>query len=99
MTVTVFSINHTKLNTDTNGVTYLKCDCTNEVEIKDTIELVIQKHGTINYLVNNVGWHPAHMPIDNMSADDFRQLFQLNVMSAFLFTKYALPHLRISKGR
>ncbi|VDH95593.1 Hypothetical predicted protein, partial [Mytilus galloprovincialis] len=40
---------------------------------------------------------PPH-PIDEFSAEDFRKLIDLNVVSYFLFSKYALPYLRLTEG-
>ncbi len=77
---------------------FIKCDVTSENEIKNAIQQTVQKYGQIDCLLNNAGGHPPHQTIDEVSADDFQKLFNLNVLSYFLFSKYALPHLRKTKG-
>jgi len=77
---------------------FVKCDVTKEDEIKNLIDVTVSTFGRIDCLINNAGWHPPLSPIDGFSAQDFRDLFELNVMSYFLASKYALPHLRKTKG-
>ncbi|CDQ99759.1 unnamed protein product [Oncorhynchus mykiss] len=41
---------------------------------------------------------PPHKPTDDTTADEFRDLLNLNLISYFLASKYALPHLRQRQG-
>lgn len=75
---------------------FVEADCRREADIRAAVEKTVARFGTIDCLVNNVGWHPPRGRIDDFSAEDFRNLFDLNVMSGFLFCKEALPHLRQS---
>ncbi|CAD5125394.1 DgyrCDS13629 [Dimorphilus gyrociliatus] len=77
---------------------YIKCDVTKEDDIKNLIKKTVEKYGQIDCVINNAGTHPPHKPIDNFSADEFRDLLNLNVVNYFLVSKYALPHLRKTKG-
>ncbi|KAI0242822.1 17-beta-hydroxysteroid dehydrogenase 14 [Lamellibrachia satsuma] len=78
--------------------TFVPCDVTKEEDIKKLINTTVEKYGTIDCLINNAGTHPPHMPIDDFSAGDFRELFEFHVIGHFLTSKYALPYLRKSKG-
>ncbi|ESO97804.1 hypothetical protein LOTGIDRAFT_208963 [Lottia gigantea] len=78
--------------------TFIACDVTKESEIKNLIDKTVEKYGRIDCLVNNAGSHPPHMPIDDFSSDDFRELLNLNLVSYFIACKYALPHLRKVEG-
>ena len=49
-------------------------------------------------MINNAGWHPDHRPIDEYSIADFEYLLRLNLVSYFVASKYALPHLRKARG-
>ena len=49
-------------------------------------------------LINNAGQHPPHQPIDSFSIEQFSDLLQLNLVSVFAACKYALPHLRKTRG-
>ncbi|XP_070837368.1 17-beta-hydroxysteroid dehydrogenase 14 isoform X2 [Chaetodon trifascialis] len=41
---------------------------------------------------------PPHKPIDDTTADEFRDLLNLNLVSYFLASKYVLPYLRQRQG-
>ena len=49
-------------------------------------------------MINNAGWHPAHKPIDDFTIEEFQSLLDLNLVSIFAACKFALPHLRKTKG-
>jgi len=67
-------------------------------EVKLVIDKAIDLHGRLDCLINNAGWHPPHKPIDDFSLDDFRNLIELNVIAVFAGCKFALPHLRKTRG-
>lgn len=77
---------------------FVPCDVSKEAELKNLIDVTVQLHGRIDCLVNNAGWHPPHVPTDDTSADDFRDLLNLNLISYFLASKFALPFLRQTQG-
>jgi NAD(P)-dependent dehydrogenase (short-subunit alcohol dehydrogenase family) len=77
---------------------FVPCDVSKTFEIKNLIDTTIQKHGRLDCLVNNAGWHPPHKPIDNFSIQEFRDLLDLNLVSIFAACKFALPHLRQTQG-
>ncbi len=74
------------------------CDVSKTDEIKRLIEDPVAKHGRLDCLINNAGWHPPHKSIDDFSIQDFRDLLELNLVSIFAACKFALPHLRRSHG-
>ncbi|MFM2031654.1 MAG: hypothetical protein RLZZ297_419, partial [Chloroflexota bacterium] len=59
---------------------------------------VVAKHGRIDCLINNAGWHPPTRTIDQFSIQDFRDLLELNLVSIFAACKYALPYMRPVQG-
>ncbi|XP_015274014.1 PREDICTED: uncharacterized protein LOC107116590 [Gekko japonicus] len=73
------------------------CDVRKESDIKRLIRVTVDHYGCLDCLVNNAGSGFAE-PIDIMSAQDFRDIMELNTVSCFLASKYALPHLRKTKG-
>lgn len=77
---------------------YTGCDLTKTAEIENLINQTISKYGQLDCLVNNVGWHPPHQSIDDFSVENFRDLLELNLVSMFSACKFALPHLRKTKG-
>ncbi|XP_073696978.1 17-beta-hydroxysteroid dehydrogenase 14 [Garra rufa] len=78
--------------------TFVSCDVTKEDDIKRLINVTIERFGQIDCLVNNAGCHPPHKTTDETTADEFRDLLNLNLVSYFLASKYALPHLRETQG-
>ncbi|XP_036409213.1 17-beta-hydroxysteroid dehydrogenase 14 [Megalops cyprinoides] len=91
------------LEAELNGVgpgssLFVSCDISKEEDIKRLILVTAERFGRIDCLVNNAGWHPPHKSIDETTADEFRDLLNLNLISYFLATKYALPYLRQCQG-
>ncbi len=77
---------------------FVRCDVSKTDEVEALVDLAAARHGRLDCLVNNAGWHPPHRPIDDFSYQEFRDLFELNVMSVFAACRRALPHLRQTRG-
>ncbi|XP_048372673.1 17-beta-hydroxysteroid dehydrogenase 14-like [Sphaerodactylus townsendi] len=73
------------------------CDVREETDIKRLIGATIERYGCLDCLVNNVGSGYAEKT-DDISAQKFRDLMELNVVSVLLASKHALPYLRETKG-
>jgi gluconate 5-dehydrogenase len=48
---------------------------------------VLEKHGPVDILVNNVGGRRQNIPTESMPLDTWRELIDLNLTSAFVCTK------------
>uniref|UniRef100_A0A8B9JFL4 Hydroxysteroid (17-beta) dehydrogenase 14 n=1 Tax=Astyanax mexicanus TaxID=7994 RepID=A0A8B9JFL4_ASTMX len=77
---------------------FLPCDISKEEDIKRLITVTVEKFGQIDCLVNNAGWHPPHKPTDETTAEEFKDLLNLNLINYFLASKFALPYLRKTQG-
>ncbi|KAG8006477.1 17-beta-hydroxysteroid dehydrogenase 14 [Nibea albiflora] len=77
---------------------FVACDMSKEDDIKRLIAVTVERYGHIDCLVNNAGWHPPHKPTDDTTAEEFRDLLNLNLVSYFLASKYALPYIRQRQG-
>lgn len=77
---------------------FVSCDMREEENIKQLINVTVESFGQIDCLVNNVGWHPPHKTTDETSGEEFKDLLNLNLISFFLASKYALPYLRKTQG-
>ena len=77
---------------------FVRCDVAKVDDVRALIDGVAAKHGRIDCLINNAGWHPPHAPIDDFSVQDFRDLLDLILVSMFAACKFALPHLRKTRG-
>jgi NAD(P)-dependent dehydrogenase (short-subunit alcohol dehydrogenase family) len=79
-------------------VRFVRCDVTSDDDRATLVATATAADGRLDCLVNNAGWHPPHRPIDGFTLDEFRALFELNVMSVFALCQLALPHLRTVRG-
>lgn len=77
---------------------FVTCDISKEDNIKRLISVTVELHGHVDCLVNNAGWHPPHKAIDDTTAEEFRDLLNLNLINYFLASKCALPFLRQRQG-
>ncbi|XP_077171591.1 L-fucose dehydrogenase-like [Paroedura picta] len=73
------------------------CDVLKESEIKRLILVAVEHYGCLDCLVNNAGT-AYRKTIEDIYAQDFSSLMELNTVSCFLASKYALPYLRETKG-
>jgi NAD(P)-dependent dehydrogenase (short-subunit alcohol dehydrogenase family) len=79
-------------------VHFVRCDVSKEKEVRALVDGTFARFGRIDCLINNAGWHPPHRPIDDFTADDFRELIEVNLVSMFVACQQALPYLRKTKG-
>jgi NAD(P)-dependent dehydrogenase (short-subunit alcohol dehydrogenase family) len=62
------------------------------------VDSAVRSWGRLDILVNNAGVLVANADTDAMPLEKFDEQIQCNVRTAFLMTKYALPHLRKTSG-
>ena len=68
----------------------LQADITDRDEVHSMIEAACKAFGTLDILVNNAGAY-EFIPIEEITADHFHRLFDLNVLGMILVTQAALP--------
>jgi NAD(P)-dependent dehydrogenase (short-subunit alcohol dehydrogenase family) len=84
---------------DLGGIAwFISTDVTQEADVHAAIAAAVDRFGRLDCIVNNAGWHPPAMAIDQTSLADFEQLLRLNLTSTFLGCKFAVPHLRKTRG-
>lgn len=77
---------------------FVPCDVTREADMKGVIDSAIDRWGQLDCIVNNAGWHPPAISIEEISVADFESLLRLNLTSTFMGCKFAIEHLRKTKG-
>ncbi len=77
---------------------FISTDVTSQADMESLVEQTIEKFGRLDCIVNNAGWHPPTMTIEDTSVDDFENLLRLNLTSTFMGCKFAEPHLRKTRG-
>lgn len=82
---------------DSENVLIQSGDVSKEQDVKDLIENTIKEFSQIDTLVNNAAIAKFET-IENLSLEDWNKQLSINVSGPFLVTKYALPHLKKTKG-
>ncbi len=72
-------------------------DATRESSVAEFYEGLKRDFGTIDFLVNSLGWAKAGR-IEDFSLEEWERIFAVNVTSVFLNVKHALPLLRKSRS-
>lgn len=75
----------------------LEGDVTDEAACRTVVEATLSSFGALDILVNNVGIASPGLLEDQQEAD-WRRMIDVNLTSAMLMTKSALPHLRATSG-
>jgi L-fucose dehydrogenase len=78
--------------------TFLPCDVADPAQMQAMIDDAVLRLGRLDCIVNNAGWHPPALRIDQISVEDFEKLLRLNLTSTFMGCKFALPHLAATRG-
>lgn len=78
---------------------FLRCDLTDESEVRSTVAEIEADAGLMDVLVNNAGGFGEAKGIEGLGLDEWRRLIDVNLTSIFLMTQMALPLLRRGSGR
>ena len=78
---------------------YLKCDVSNEENVKNCIEEIIKKFNHIDYLVANAGIGGSASKPHEASMDEWNKVISVNQTGIFLLNKYVINEmLKNGKG-
>jgi len=75
-----------------------KGDVSQTEDAQACVQKAIDTFGKLDILVNNAGVFLVTAETQDYPVDLFDRTIQMNIRSAFLMTKYALPHLQQSRG-
>jgi len=64
-----------------------------EEEVKKLIQLALKRYAQIDILCNNAGISGGLSKLKEQDADEWRRVFEVNVMGAVYGTKYVAPHM------
>jgi NAD(P)-dependent dehydrogenase (short-subunit alcohol dehydrogenase family) len=73
-------------------------DIAEEENAKACVQTAIDAFGKLDILVNNAGVFLTNAEIDQYPIEDFDATVLMNLRSAFLMTKYAVPYLQKTNG-
>ena len=75
-----------------------KGDVSESESASECIQTAIDRYGKLDILVNNAGVFLAVAETQDYPIEAFDRTLRMNLRSAFLMTKYALPHLQKTRG-
>ena len=76
---------------------FVKTDVTSKESIQNMINATIKTFGKLDILVNNAGYHISKN-VEETSEQEWEFIINTNLRSTFLCSKYAILHLRKTKG-
>jgi 3-oxoacyl-[acyl-carrier protein] reductase len=68
-------------------------DVSNEAQAKGVVDAALKEFGRLDILVNNSGVY-EFAPIETTTEEQYRKMFDVNVLGTLLTTKAAVPHLK-----
>lgn len=90
------------LNFSGNGLSpasFIKCDVSKEVDIKNAVEFAEKQYGKLNIIFNNAGiMHPNDDNAETTEEKIWDLTMQINVKGVWWGCKYAIPALRRAGG-
>ena len=87
------------INSLGENVLYLKCDVSNEENVKNCIEEIIKKFDHIDYLVANAGIGGSSSKPHEVSMAEWNKVISVNQTGIFLLNKYVINEmLKSGKG-
>ncbi|KAK8540077.1 hypothetical protein V6N12_046370 [Hibiscus sabdariffa] len=74
----------------TENISYVHCDVTCESDVENAVNLVVSKYGKLDIMFNNAGIiGGGEVRVTDTSTDNFKRVFDINVLGGFLGAKYA----------
>lgn len=83
---------------DPEFVEFSQGDFTDENDVERVVEDVIDSAEQLDYLGNVAGTWKGGQPIDETDREEFEAVLDVNLTTAFLASKHAIPHLRETEG-
>ncbi|WP_255167354.1 SDR family oxidoreductase [Natrononativus amylolyticus] len=77
---------------------FYQADLTDEEAVADVVDRIVDDHDRIDHLLNVAGTWRGGDPIEETGLEEFEFLLDVNLKSAFLTSKHALPELQRREG-
>ncbi len=74
------------------------CDVRHPDQVQSAVEQAVQQFGQLDCLVNNAGWHPPALTIEQTTLEVLDDQLKLNFISTFVASQAAVPHLKKTQG-
>jgi 3-oxoacyl-[acyl-carrier protein] reductase len=77
---------------------FFAADVTKTDDVKALVQAAVQRHGSLDVMVNNAGWTHRNRPALEVSEDEFDKCYAVNMKSIYLATIHATPVFRAQGG-
>lgn len=84
-----------ELSQISNNFQFIKADISNEEDVYNMMNIIKDKFGKLDYLINNAGTNTDGL-IEDINITDFKNVINVNLIGKVICTKYAIPLLRKS---
>ena len=75
----------------------MSMDITKEEDINTVVNHIIEREGKIDILINNAGY-ATQGPVEQVSIDEARRMFEVNLFGLGMLTQKVLPNMRARKS-
>lgn len=79
-------------------VLYIKTDASVKADAEALVSMAVERFGRVDLLVNSVGTNSPRRALTDITDDDWRELIDANLQSAYNLTMAVLPQLRKQGG-
>ncbi|WP_306060002.1 SDR family NAD(P)-dependent oxidoreductase [Natronococcus wangiae] len=76
----------------------IEADVSDATDVETMIDRTVEAFGRLDVLHNNAGIPQEGTPVEDVTEATWDRILDVNLKSAFLGAKYAVPHLRESEG-
>ncbi|QCS42968.1 SDR family oxidoreductase [Natrinema versiforme] len=83
---------------DESALAFYETDLTDEDDVAALMEAVVDDYGRIDHLLNIAGTWRGGDHVEETDLEAFEMLVDINLKTAFLASKHALPHLQETDG-
>ena len=77
---------------------FIKCDVSNEKDVKNLVEKTIQEFGNLHFAINNAGIEGKQAPCQEIESDEWNKVIDINLKGVWLGMKYQIPEILKAKG-
>jgi NAD(P)-dependent dehydrogenase (short-subunit alcohol dehydrogenase family) len=77
---------------------YVDCDVSDPEQVRRAIDRTAEQFGRLDVVFANAGINGVWTPIEELKPEEWDKTLDTNLKSTFLTVKYAIPHLRRSRG-
>lgn len=85
----------TKQELNDDNLSFFKCDVSKESQVIDLFKYIKEKHGKLDFLINNAGIN-IDSNIEYFNLEEFERVIDVNLIGKFLCTKHSIDLLKES---